>query len=215
MISRAKIHCNGVTTVQDIRDYASLIFGTQCSFCFSLSLSLSLSLSENWNEKCFLFEEFIAWHFLCWQVACIYLTSPARLRRTCVVAPAWRRCDHGYWSYGSRSDCATDLITWRRIMDGLPTRQRRRRWCRETVSASEKRPPGLIPARHEPEVGATMLAEKRLRPRQEMSLNFCKFFIILFSFTAVSYCTVLYCVVLYGTVVYCVLYVFIVCCHLA
>ena len=79
----------------------------------------------------------------------------------------------------------------------------------------KKRPPGLIPARHEPEVGATMLAEKQLRPRQEMSLNFCKFFIILFSFTAVSYCTVLYCVVLYGTVVYSVLYVFIVCCHLA
>jgi len=53
MISRAKIHCNGVTTVQDIRDYASLIFGTQCSFCFSLSLSLSLSLkTEEKSVSC-------------------------------------------------------------------------------------------------------------------------------------------------------------------
>jgi len=27
-ISRAKIHCNRLTTVQDIQDYASIIFGT-------------------------------------------------------------------------------------------------------------------------------------------------------------------------------------------
>jgi len=28
-ILRAKFHCNKLTTVQDIQDYASLIFGTQ------------------------------------------------------------------------------------------------------------------------------------------------------------------------------------------
>jgi len=30
-ILHAKFHCNRLTTVQDIQDYASLIFGTQCS----------------------------------------------------------------------------------------------------------------------------------------------------------------------------------------
>jgi len=30
-ISRAKFHCNRLTTVQDIQDYVSLIFGTHCS----------------------------------------------------------------------------------------------------------------------------------------------------------------------------------------
>jgi len=29
-ISSAKFHCNRLITVQDIQDYASLIFGTQC-----------------------------------------------------------------------------------------------------------------------------------------------------------------------------------------
>ena len=30
-MSRAEFHCNRLTTVQDIQDYASLIFGRQCS----------------------------------------------------------------------------------------------------------------------------------------------------------------------------------------
>ena len=30
-ISRAKFHCNRLKTVQDIQDYASLIFGTHCT----------------------------------------------------------------------------------------------------------------------------------------------------------------------------------------
>jgi len=30
-ILRAKFHCNGLTTVQDIQDYASLMFGTHTS----------------------------------------------------------------------------------------------------------------------------------------------------------------------------------------
>jgi len=29
-ILQAKFHCNRLTTVQDIQDYAHLIFGTQC-----------------------------------------------------------------------------------------------------------------------------------------------------------------------------------------
>jgi len=29
-MSHAKFHCNKLTTVQDIQDYASLLFGTQC-----------------------------------------------------------------------------------------------------------------------------------------------------------------------------------------
>jgi len=32
-ILHAKLHYNRLTTVQDIQDYASLIFGTQCRFC--------------------------------------------------------------------------------------------------------------------------------------------------------------------------------------
>jgi len=31
-ISRAKSNCNRLTSVQDVQDYASLIFGTDCSF---------------------------------------------------------------------------------------------------------------------------------------------------------------------------------------
>jgi len=34
-ISRAKFHCNRLTTVQDIHDYASLIFGAQCTKKFA------------------------------------------------------------------------------------------------------------------------------------------------------------------------------------
>jgi len=30
-LSRAKFHCNRLTTVQDIQNYVSLIFGAQCS----------------------------------------------------------------------------------------------------------------------------------------------------------------------------------------
>jgi len=32
-ISSAKFHCNRLTTVQDIQDYVSLIFGTRCRLC--------------------------------------------------------------------------------------------------------------------------------------------------------------------------------------
>jgi len=31
-ISRARFHCSRLTTVQDIQDYASLIFWTQCRY---------------------------------------------------------------------------------------------------------------------------------------------------------------------------------------
>ena len=34
-ISLAKFHCSRLKTVQDIQDYASLIFGTQCSLVVS------------------------------------------------------------------------------------------------------------------------------------------------------------------------------------
>jgi len=33
-VSHAKFHCNRLATVQDIQDYASLIFGTQCIIGF-------------------------------------------------------------------------------------------------------------------------------------------------------------------------------------
>jgi len=38
-ISRAKFHCNRLTTVQGIQDYTSVIFGTQCTFAASVKLS--------------------------------------------------------------------------------------------------------------------------------------------------------------------------------
>jgi len=31
-VSRAKFHCNKLTTVRDIQDYASVIFATHCTF---------------------------------------------------------------------------------------------------------------------------------------------------------------------------------------
>jgi len=37
-ISRAKFHCNRLTTVQDIQDYARLIFGTHCILLLRLKL---------------------------------------------------------------------------------------------------------------------------------------------------------------------------------
>jgi len=42
-ISQAKFHCNKHTIVQDIQDYAGLIFGTQCTLepC-SLQISIIL-----------------------------------------------------------------------------------------------------------------------------------------------------------------------------
>jgi len=40
MISHAKFHCSRLTTVQDIQDYASLIFGTQCRLILQFQCTL-------------------------------------------------------------------------------------------------------------------------------------------------------------------------------
>ena len=41
-ISRAKFHCNRLTTVQDIQDYARLVFGTHCILYWGWSWSNAL-----------------------------------------------------------------------------------------------------------------------------------------------------------------------------
>ena len=42
-ISRAKFHCNRLTTVQDIQDYARLIFGTHCILLLRLKTEVDLT----------------------------------------------------------------------------------------------------------------------------------------------------------------------------
>ena len=52
-ISHVKFHCNGLTTVQDIQDYTSLIFGTQwtLSLCFLQHSIFSVSTRPDWKAE--------------------------------------------------------------------------------------------------------------------------------------------------------------------